>query len=80
MNTVSEVRQSTGLRISVVIPAYNEAKNLRYVLPLIPDWVHEVILVDGHSIDDTIEVAQRYMPSIKIIQQTGKGKGNALRC
>lgn len=72
--------QSRALRISVVIPAYNEAKNLRYVLPLIPNWIDEVILVDGHSTDDTIEVSKRYMPGIKIIQQTGKGKGNALRC
>jgi glycosyltransferase involved in cell wall biosynthesis len=32
-------------RISVVIPALNEAQNLRYVLPLIPPIVSEVILV-----------------------------------
>lgn len=80
MKPVPEVAQSTGLRISVVIPAHNEAKNLPYVLPLIPRWVHEVIMVDGHSTDDTIEVAQRLMPGIKIIQQAGKGKGNALQC
>jgi glycosyltransferase involved in cell wall biosynthesis len=67
-------------RISVIIPAQNEAKNLPYVLPLIPSWVHEVILVGGHSTDNTVEVAQRLMSEIKIIRQTGKGKGNALRC
>ncbi|GLV59232.1 hypothetical protein KDH_60590 [Dictyobacter sp. S3.2.2.5] len=66
-------------RISVVIPTRNEAKNLSHVLPYLPSDIHEVILVDGHSIDGTIEEAQRLLPSIKIIQQSGKGKGNALK-
>ncbi|GAC1398980.1 MAG: hypothetical protein NVS4B12_04950 [Ktedonobacteraceae bacterium] len=65
-------------RISVVIPTLNEAPNLRFVLPYIPSTVHEVILVDGHSIDDTLVVAQQLLPTIRIIQQVGKGKGNAL--
>lgn len=65
-------------RISVVIPALNEARNLPYVLPYIPPIVSEVILVDGHSTDETIAVAQRLLPTIRILKQTGKGKGNAL--
>jgi glycosyltransferase involved in cell wall biosynthesis len=67
------------LRISVVIPARNEAQNLAHVLPNIPAIVSEVILVDGHSTDDTIAVAQRLLPSIRIIEQVGQGKGDALR-
>jgi len=70
-------------RISVVIPALNEARNLRHVLPLIPWFVHEVILVDGWSIDDTDTVVQQLRPTIRppihIIKQAGKGKGNALQ-
>jgi glycosyltransferase involved in cell wall biosynthesis len=42
--------------------------------------LHEVILVDGHSVDDTIEVARRLRPDVKIVQQTRRGKGNALAC
>ncbi len=67
-------------RISVVIPALNEAENLPHVLPKIPDWVYEVLLVDGHSHDATVAVARALRPTIRIIQQTGRGKGNALRC
>jgi len=69
--------------ISVVIPALNEAQNLRHVLPLIPPIVTEIILVDGHSTDDTIAVVQQLGPTIRppvhLIKQTGKGKGDALR-
>lgn len=67
-------------RISVVIPALNEADNLPYVLPSVAEVATEVILVDGHSIDGTVAVARHLLPDIKIVQQTGKGKGNALRC
>ena len=66
-------------KISVVIPARNEAQNLVHVLPHIPSTVYEVILVDGHSTDDTIAVAQQLISTIKVIKQTGKGKGDALR-
>ena len=66
-------------RITIVIPAKNEARNLEIILPLLPP-VHEVILVDGHSVDGTPDVARRVLPGIQIVKQTRKGKGNALAC
>lgn len=66
-------------RVTVVIPALNEAQNLPYVLPRIPSWVHEVLLVDGQSTDGTAEVAQRLNPDVRIVAQVGRGKGAALR-
>ncbi|MCU1679168.1 MAG: glycosyltransferase family 2 protein [Frankiales bacterium] len=66
-------------RISIIVPARNEAKNLAEILPTLPP-VHEVILIDGHSVDGTIETAKRVMPGIRVVQQTRKGKGNALAC
>ncbi len=65
--------------ISVVIPTRNEAENLYYILPRIPTNVHEIILVDGHSTDNTIAVARQLLPSIRIIKQVWKGKGDAVR-
>ncbi|HET9224074.1 MAG TPA: glycosyltransferase family 2 protein [Roseiflexaceae bacterium] len=63
----------------MIIPALNEAENLPHVLPRIPAWVHEVLLVDGHSTDGTVELARQLRPTIRIIQQQGRGKGAALR-
>ncbi len=60
------------------MPARNEGKNLPDVLARVPDWVYEVILVDGLSVDDTSAVARLHMPSIRVVHQTGRGKGNAL--
>ncbi|MGB4776938.1 glycosyltransferase family 2 protein [Microbacterium sp.] len=65
--------------VSIVVPARNEAKNLEIVLPQLPD-VHEIIVVDGHSVDDTVEVARRVRPDVEVITQTRRGKGNALVC
>jgi glycosyltransferase involved in cell wall biosynthesis len=67
-----------GVKVSVVIPTLNEAENLPYVLPRLPDGLHEVIIVDGRSTDATVEVAQRLRPDVRIVMQSGRGKGNAL--
>src|ERR1700674_1854904 len=66
--------------ISVVIPALNEAANLPHVLTRIPAMVDEVVLVDGRSIDSTIDVARAVRPDVRVVLQDGRGKGNALAC
>jgi hypothetical protein len=40
--------------------------------------VHEVILVDGNSVDGSVEAAREVLPEIRVVRQTRKGKGNAL--
>jgi glycosyltransferase involved in cell wall biosynthesis len=68
---------SSEPRVSVVVPAKNEALNVSVVLPLLPE-VHEVILVDGGSVDGTVAAARRALPGVITVRQTRKGKGNAL--
>lgn len=67
------------LRVSLIIPARNEARNIAWVLEQIPDSVTEVILVDGASTDVTLITARSYRPDIKVVAQDGVGKGSALR-
>jgi hypothetical protein len=67
-------------RVSVVVPALNEAKNIGHVLALIPADTFEVILIDGWSTDATIERARDAYPGLRVIRQTRYGKGNALAC
>src|SRR4029453_14572448 len=66
--------------VSVVLPALNEEPNLPYVFGRLPDDLHEVILVDGGSIDRTVQVATELRPDIVVVHQTRTGKGNALAC
>jgi hypothetical protein len=72
-------RRTRTTLISVVVPAMNEGKNIGHVLERLPDGLHEVILVDGNSRDDTVEVAQRAYPDIRVMSQSGRGKGDAFR-
>lgn len=67
-----------ALSVSVVIPVKNEAANLPHVFHTIPEWINEVVLVDGRSTDNTVEVALRLRPGIKVVSQKGAGKGDAL--
>jgi glycosyltransferase involved in cell wall biosynthesis len=66
-------------RVSVVIPTLNEVENLPYVFARLPTDLHEVIVVDGRSTDGTREVVRSLRPDALIIEQEGKGKGDALQ-
>jgi RNA polymerase sigma factor (sigma-70 family) len=64
--------------VSVIIPARNEAANLPHVFGTLPPWIDEIVLVDGHSVDDTVAVTRALCPEAKVITQPGRGKGDAL--
>ncbi len=66
--------------VTTIIPALNEAENLPHVLKQLPNGVNELILVDGHSTDETVLVTQNLRPDARIVMQDRKGKGNALAC
>lgn len=86
MNTLLEGRALArdgdwlqGHKVSVLVPCLNEEENLEHVLPLIPEWVHEVVLIDDHCTDRTVEVARELLPDIVIAtNRRAGGKGNAL--
>ncbi len=62
-------RLSAPVKISVVIPALNEAKNLPHVISRLPQLVHEVVLVDGNSSDGTLDTARQLWPNIHIVMR-----------
>lgn len=80
IHPVDAIRRARTHRptISVVIPTLNESANLPHVLPRLPACVTEVVLVDL-STDDTVAVAKRLRPDVRVVQQTERGKGSALR-
>jgi SAM-dependent methyltransferase len=82
----SGVPAPAPLPVSVVIPARNEAGNIAAAVARTPDMGAgtELIFVEGHSRDDTWAEIQRVAAAnphrrIRLLQQTGKGKGDAVR-
>lgn len=66
-------------RVSVVVPAKDEAENIREVLPYLSSY-YEVIVVVSEEDSESAEAAREVLPSAKVVYQTRKGKGNALVC
>lgn len=78
--------QSEAPLVSIIIPTRNEAGNIAELLARTPELGRgsEIIFVDGHSSDATVEVIHREMAAhpernCKFFVQTGKGKGDAVR-
>ncbi|NJE25308.1 glycosyltransferase family 2 protein [Thermococcus sp. MV5] len=67
-----------GKTISVIIPAYNEAKRIGSVLSKIPDFIDEIIVVDDGSKDNTSEVAENWGAKVIRLKQN-QGKGAAMK-
>jgi SAM-dependent methyltransferase len=73
--------------VSVIIPARNEAGNIENAVLRTPDMGSgtEIVFVEGHSGDATwaeierVEAKYRGRRKIRILQQTGTGKANAVR-
>jgi len=72
--------------VSVVIPARNEAGNIEAAVRRTPELGAgtEIVFVEGNSTDNTWAEIQRVAAAhperrIKILQQTGRGKGDAVR-
>lgn len=66
-------------RVSIVVPAKNEAANLREVLPYLAKF-HQVIVVVCADDNESDEAARTTLPTAQVVHQTRTGKGNALAC
>ena len=63
------------MRISVIIPAFNEEKSIPYVLNDIPNFVNQIIVCDNSSTDKTSEIAKSF--GAKVVFEKKKGYGYA---
>jgi glycosyltransferase involved in cell wall biosynthesis len=66
-----------GKRIVCLIPTLNEAPTIAQVIQKARIFADRVVVVDGHSSDDTGIVAERF--GAEVLLQEGRGKGKALR-
>ena len=62
---------------SIVVPARNEEETIGDVLEIVRHMTDDLIVVDGHSSDDTVRIARSY--GARVVQDNGRGKGDAVR-
>lgn len=68
-------------KVIVVMPAYNAEKTLERTLDDVPrDWVDEIILVDDHSRDRTVEIARRLGLRVFVHEKNKGYGGNQKTC
>lgn len=64
-------------KVSVIVPAYNEEKRIKLCLDSIlnQDYKgeYEVILVDNNSTDNTVKIARKYFPLVRIVPESKQG-------
>ena len=80
------VASTAALSVSIVVPCRNERGNIREAVTRLPAFgaAQEILFVDGHSNDGTVEEIERVIAEfphkqIKLLRQTGRGKGDAVR-
>ena len=66
-----------NVKISVVIPAKNEAPTIRDVIKEAKKYAYEVLVIDGNSQDATRKIAEE--EGVNVFQDSGTGKGEAVR-
>jgi SAM-dependent methyltransferase len=76
----------TAPRVSVICPCRNESGNIEHIVRRLPSMGvnTELIFVEGHSRDDTLQQCQRVAAArpdkeIKVLVQKGKGKADAVQ-
>jgi len=61
--------------ITVLVCTRNEAGGIERIIESVKPYAEEVLVVDGHSTDDTVKLAEA--AGARVVQDNGKGKGDA---
>ncbi len=80
-------KHNRNFSVSIIIPARNEKGNIENAIKLIPQMGQytEIIFIEGHSTDGTLEEIQRVCEkyskqrNLRYFVQSGIGKGDAVR-
>jgi glycosyltransferase involved in cell wall biosynthesis len=63
--------------LSIVLPVKEEGRNLKEIIPILKKFSNDVIVVDGHSNDNTQKIC--YLEKVKYVLDNNLGKGDAQR-
>jgi len=77
LHNIKLVNDQAVSSYSIVVPARNEEKTIGEVLEVVRHMTDDLIVVDGQSSDETVVIAKRY--GARVVQDNGRGKGDAVR-
>ena len=77
LHEVGLTNDQTLSSYSIVVPARNEEETIGNVLEVVRHMTDDLIVVDGQSSDETVGIARWY--SARVVQDNGRGKGDAVR-
>lgn len=63
--------------VTVIISTKNEQATIGEIIQSVKPYSDELIVVDGHSLDNTVKIAKDL--SVKVILDNGKGKGDGIK-
>jgi glycosyltransferase involved in cell wall biosynthesis len=63
--------------VTLVIPARNEERCIAEAIEKSIPFADEIVVVDGHSVDRTVEIAEQY--GVRVVKDNKRGKGEAIR-
>ena len=64
-------------QVSIAIPALNEEATLAEIISGCREYSDDILVIDGHSRDDTVKIARSL--GVRVIFDHKKGKGEAIR-
>jgi glycosyltransferase involved in cell wall biosynthesis len=67
-----------GIRVTVVMSTFDQVADLPHVFARLPTGLHEVIVVDLRSTDDTVRVARMLRPDVRIVEYGAHDRAGAL--
>lgn len=65
------------MKISVIIPCYNEELSIEKVIKSLPKDIFEIIIVDNNSTDRTVEIADNM--GVQVVREKKQGYGAAIK-
>lgn len=65
------------MKISILIIAKNEAEGIQKIIRSVKPYADEIIVVDGHSTDDTYRLAK--YEGVRVMRDHGLGRGDGVR-
>ena len=65
--------------IAVIVPAFNEEKQIKMVISAMPDFVDKIVVINDCSLDQTASVVQKLIPNFPLFLSGNRQLGHFIK-